>query len=152
MKTWILAMAMMMGFAMSAQPGDKRMDGNRPEKEHRAPFTAAQRAELRSKNLALKLDLNDKQQKEIQKLVLARETEREQLMAQRKANSETAKKPTPDERFAMMNKRLDAEIAMKKEVKKILTAEQFAKYEQLKDEQHEKMRKGRENFKKHNRR
>ena len=152
MKTWILTMVMLTGFAMSAQPAQRRTEGQRPEKEHREPFTAAQRAELRSKKLALKLDLNDKQQKEIQKLLLTRETEREQLMAQHKANRDTAKKPTADDRFAMMSKRLDAEIAMKKEVKKILTIEQFAKYEQLRDEQHKKMRKGPHNFKKHNRR
>jgi len=152
MKTWILAMAMMMGFAMSAQPGERNMDGGRPGKEHRDPFTPAQRAELRAKKLALELDLNDKQQKEIQKLVLASETERDQLMTQHKANREAGKKPTADEKFAMMNKRLDAEIAIKKEVKKILTADQFAKYEQLKDERHEKMKEVAQNFKNHKRR
>lgn len=152
MKTWILAMVFMAGFAMNAQPGERRMNQQRPEKEHREPFTAAQRAELRSKNLALKLDLNDKQQKEIEKLVLARETEREQLMAQHKAEIKTAKKPTADERFAMMSKRLDAEITMKKEVKKILTNEQFSKYEQLREEQHRKMEKRGGNFQKRKRR
>ena len=152
MKTWILTMVMLTGFAMSAQPAQRGMEGHRPGKEHQNPFTATQRAELRSKNLALKLDLTDKQQKEIQKLLLTRETEKEQLTAQHKADRDAAKKPTADERFAMMNKRLDAEIAMKKEVKKILTVEQFAKYEQLRDEQHKKMRKDAHNFKKHNRR
>ena len=152
MKTWILVLVFMAGFAVNAQPAQRGMDRQRPEKEHREPFTAAQRAELRSKKLALKLDLNDKQQNEIQKLLLTRETEKEQLMALHKANRDAAKKPTADDRFAMMSKRLDAEIAMKKEVKKILTVEQFAKYEQLRDEQHKKMRKGAHNFKKHNRR
>ena len=152
MKTWIVAMVMMMGFAMSAQPGERSMHGNKQVKEHREPFTAAQRAELRSKNLALKLDLTDKQQKEMQKVLLTREIEREQVMAQRKANKDAVKKVTPDERFAMMNTRLDTQIAMKKEVRKILTPEQFAKYEQLKEEQHKKMRKDPRNFKKFNRR
>ena len=152
MKTWILAMVFMAGFAMNAQPGERRMNEQRPEKEHREPFTAAQRAEIRSKKLVLKLDLTDKQQKEIQKLLLTRETEKEQLMALHKANRDAAKKLTGDERFTMMSKRLDAEIAMKKEMKKILSVEQFAKYEQLRNEQHKKMRKGPHNFKKHNRR
>jgi len=152
MKTWILAMVMMMGFAMSAQPGERGMDGQRPAKEHREPFTVAQRAELRSKNLALKLDLNDKQQKEIQKLLLTRDIEKEQLMAQHKADRAAHKKPTADERFAMMSGKLDKEIAMKKELKKILTAEQFTKYEQNRKEQHRKMEKRGENFQKRKRR
>jgi len=152
MKTWILAMAMMVGFAMNAQPLATGMNGKKPGKEHRDPFTPAQRAELRSKKLALKLDLNDKQQKEIQKLMAAREAEKEQLMANHKAEREAAKRPTADDRFSMMNKRLDAEISMKKELKKILTAEQFAKYEQLRNQQHKKMSHAPKNFKKHSRR
>lgn len=152
MKTWILAMTMMVGVAINAQPLGTGITGNKPEKEQRDPFTPAQRAELRSKKLALKLDLNDKQQKEIQQLMLVRETEKEQLMAQRKAQRETAKRPVAGDRFAMMNKRLDTEITMKKELKKILTAEQFAKYEQLRDEQHKKMERRPHNFKKHSKR
>lgn len=151
MKTWILAMAMMMGFAMNAQSGNRKMDGNRPEKEHHNPFTPAQRAELRAKKLTLALDLNDKQQKEIEKLMLAGATERQQLMTQHKADREAGKKPTQDEHFAMMNRKLDAEIATKKELRKILTAEQFAKYEQLKAKKHDFSKRGMTKFKKERR-
>jgi len=132
-------MAMMAGVTMSAQPGEKKFDGRQPGKEHRDPFTPEQRTELRVKHLTLALDLSDKQQKDVQKLFEGQQKQREQFMALHKANKDAGKKPTPDERFAMQTKMLDVQIANKRELKKILTPEQFTKFEQLKDERRDKM-------------
>ena len=67
-------------------------------------------------------------------------------MAQHKADKAAGKKPTADERFAMKSKMLDEKIAMKAEMKKILTAEQFDKWEktaeQRKAKGHRKHRTG----------
>ena len=140
MKTWILAMAMMAGVTMTAQPNEGRKFDNRaPGKEHHDPFTPEQRTELKVKHLTLALDLSDKQQREMQKLLLNQNKEREQFMALHKADKEVGKKPTADERYTMQNKRLDAQIAMQREVKKILTPEQFTKFELLKEKRHDKM-------------
>lgn len=148
MKTWILAMAMMAGVTMTAQPNNReKFDHKRPGREQRDPFTPEQRTELKVKHLTLALDLTDKQQKEMQKLFLNQNKEKEQFMALHKANKDAGKKPTVDERFAMQTKRLDAQIATQREIKKILTAEQFTKFEQLKEKEHDRMQKGRHGFK-----
>lgn len=142
MRTLILAAVMMMGVTMSAQQKDVKREPLKPE----------QRAELASKKLALELNLNEKQQKDVQKLFLEKSKKAEQAKAQRKADKEAGKKPNADERYAMMNKRLDSQIAMKAEMKKILTAEQFTKWETMKKGNHGKITKGRKNFKKAHRR
>lgn len=139
MKTWILAMAMMMGVTMSAQEHHKRHDGGRgPHKEHHEPLSPEQRAELKAKKLTLALDLTDKQQAELKKVFTSQAKEKQAAMQQHKANREAGKKLAPDERFAMQSKRLDAQITTKRELKKILTEEQFAKFEKMKHKRGEK--------------
>lgn len=153
MKTLILAMAMMMGVTMSAQPGGGRqLGGKHMEREQREQLTPEQRSELKAKHMALTLDLTDKQQKDVQKLMLIQAKERQQFMDQHKANKEAGKKPTADERFAMQTKRLDGQIAMKREMKKILTEEQFKKFEAQKVKRHERMAKHAKNIKRHDKR
>jgi len=49
---------------------------------------------------------------------------------------DSGKKPTADERFAMQSKRLDEQMATKERVKKILTPEQFEKWEKAKQKMH----------------
>ena len=151
MKTWILAAAIMMGFAMNAQPGEGNADGGKPAQEQHTPLKPAQRADLKLKKLTLDLNLNEKQQKEFSKLLLAHENEREQVLAQVLADRAAGKKLTADEKYAMESKRLDAEITTKNEAKKILTAEQFSKYEQLKERKRDNTRKDIGNFKKEGR-
>lgn len=136
MKTWILAIMMLVGLGSYAQHGKDKMN--------REPFTASQKAELQSKKMTLALDLNEKQQKDIQKLLTDKNTKAEQFKSQFKANREAGKKPTADERFAMQNKRLDEKIAFKGEMKKILNTDQYSKWEKMKKhrkENHERKHK-----------
>ena len=51
------------------------------------------------------------------------------------------KKPTSDEIYAMKNKMLDEQIANKAEMKKILTPEQYKKWEENREEGKSKMKK-----------
>jgi len=153
MKTWILAMAMMVGMAMSAQPGNRKFNDVRGYgREHRENFTPEQRTELKVKKLTLALDLSDKQQKELQKLLLNAETQKVQFMAKHKADREAGKKLTDDEKFSLKTIRLDNQIAMKREMKKILTAEQYASFEKMKDNKREKQTKEHKKFKKYSHR
>ncbi len=142
MKTWILAIVMMIGLTVTAQHRDTRHEPLKPE----------QRAELAAKKMTLALNLNEKQQKDVQKLLLDRIKKAEQLRAQRKADRETGKKLTADEKFAMKNKQLDDKIALKAEMRKVLSAEQFTKWENMKQDHHNKITKKHENFKKRQRR
>lgn len=147
MKTWILAIMMMTGVVMSAQDGERKMDRMRHSNEHHEKLTPEQRTELKSKQLTLTLGLSDKQQKEMQKLILERESKKQQFIAQHKANKEAGKRLTADERYAVKNKMLDEQIAMQREMKKILTPEQFDKFEKMKHDRHENGLKKREHSK-----
>lgn len=132
-------MAMMVGITASAQ--EKK---TRPE-----PLNNEQRTELQVKRMTLALDLNENQQKDMQKLMLERNKKREQLKNDFKANKAESKKLTADERFSMQTKMLDEKIAMKDEMKKMLTAEQFAKWETIKKDRKGKITKKGKKFKKH---
>lgn len=150
MKTWILAIAMMTGVTMTAQDGGNKTDRphhGKERMEQRAHLTPEQRTELRAKQLTLALDLNDKQQKDVQKLIQGREAKRQELVTKHKADRQAGKKPTDEERFAMKSQMLDDQIALKREMKKILTADQYAKFEKMKDGGREKGFKGERRFK-----
>jgi hypothetical protein len=142
MKTWILAMAMIMGVAANAQ--EKR--------ERREHFKPEQRAELQAKKMTLALDLNDKQQKEVEKLFVEKNKERQLAKENYKAQRKAGKKLTTDEKFAMRSRMLDDRIAMKSEMKKILTQEQLDKLSKMKKGNHHKLTKRNKNFKNPNKR
>lgn len=142
MKMWILAMAMMFGVTLSAQG----------KKERHEPLKPEQRTELQVKKMTLALDLTEKQQQDIKKVLLDRNMKKKESRAQFKAHRESGKKLTADDRFALQSKRLDDRIAMKKEMKRILTPEQFEKLQKTHKERSGKITKRKKNFKKHNRR
>ncbi|AXG72866.1 hypothetical protein DVK85_00915 [Flavobacterium arcticum] len=142
MRTWILAAVMMMGLSAIAQPGDSRREKK---------LTPEQRVELQTKKMTLELDLTEKQQKEVKQLLTKKSNDREELMEERKAKKEEGERLTSDERFAMQSTMLDEKIAMKKEMKKILTPEQFEKFEEIGEKKQEKITKRSKNLKKHDR-
>ena len=81
--------------------------------------------------MTLFLDLNESQQNKIQKINIENATQRKAMMEKRKAKKESGefKKPTDEERLAMINAKLDHKIAMKVKMKNILNDEQYAKWE-----------------------
>ncbi len=115
------------------------------ENEH---FSAEQRNQLRLKKLVLDLDLNASQQKEMALIIAEQEAKHDAMKNEHQANKAAGKKPTADERFASANKSLDDKIADKARVKKILNAEQFAKWEKIQDK-HGKNRHEKRNDDKH---
>ncbi|PZR18971.1 MAG: hypothetical protein DI539_15615 [Flavobacterium psychrophilum] len=142
MKMWILAMAMTMSVGANAQQRNERPEPLKPE----------QRAELQSKKMTLALDLNEKQQKDLKQLLIEQGKQRAEFRRQHMADRPTGKKLTGDERFAMRNKMLDDRIAMNRQMKKILSDDQFIKFEKLKMERHHNLRKNERKHKIHNRR
>lgn len=156
MKTWILAMVMMAGTAVNAQgiEAGKPHRGNhgKPVREAAAQLTPEQRIQLKAKNLTLKLDLTDKQQKDVEKLLLAHETKKQDFLNKRKTAKENGTKLTSEDRFALKSQMLDERIATKREFKKILTAEQYSKFEKLQAKRVHKMGEAHKNFRKAHRR
>lgn len=128
-------------FAQEKHQGQRRHDGNPMEK-----FTPEQRNQLMLKKMTLDLDLNTVQQKEMSKIIAEKSAKREAHLKNRKAKTE---KPTSDEIFEMKNKMLDEQIAMQARMKKILSPEQFKKWDEIKHHHREGMKKHqRQNMKK----
>lgn len=106
--------------------------GNRMGK--RADFTPEQTATLQVKKMALHLDLNAKQEKEIYNLNLKNAEERQIMRSEFQKNRQSGTPKTSEERFQQENIKLEKQIAHKAEMKKILTNEQFEKWDAMKSE------------------
>lgn len=94
-------------------------------------LSAEEVATWRTKKLTLQLDLNESQQAAVKTLMLEEAKFMESKRAEREENkaNEDSKKPTKEERYAMVNERLDRQIEMKKSMKSILNEEQYTKWE-----------------------
>jgi hypothetical protein len=131
-----IALVAIMGVSSYAQEIKERP--RRPEGNQMEKFTPEQRNQLMLKKMTLELDLNASQQKEMSKIIAEQGAKREAHMKDRKAKTA---KPTSDEIFAMKSKMLDEQIAMNGKMKKILSPEQFKKWDEMKQHHREGMRK-----------
>lgn len=101
--------------------------------EKLADYTPQEIAQLKTKRLTLALDLTPQQQAQIQPLILQQATEHKAKMEERKALKEKGdlEKPSKEQRLAMMNERLDKQIAHKAKMKQILNEEQYQRFEKI---------------------
>ena len=129
-------MFLVVGLSTYAQEG-KKQDRKGDDKERMSP---EQRNQLQLKRLTLELNLNESQQKEIGKIIAEQSDKREKMKTERMANKEKGTKPTADERFARENQKLDDQAALKAKVQKVLTPEQFKKWEDMKKDNREHMK------------
>lgn len=140
-KLLIIAIALVTLNGFAQRDGNKKMDREN-RSELRKDMTPNDMADLKSKKLTLKLDLTDKQQKEVKALFLEQAQNREKLRKERKAkNGEQKEKPSTEEFVKMQNLKLDKQIQMKRKMKSILTAEQYTEFEKMKPRKHKKERK-----------
>ena len=110
----------------------EQQKGERQERYQKfKDLTPEQVAELKTKEMTLNLDLNGAQQRDIEKIYLANAKERKAKMDAHKKRRESNndEKLSKDERYNIMNERLDKQISNKKEMKAILSKEQFEKFE-----------------------
>ena len=115
--------------------------------EKREQLSPEKQTELIIKKMTLDLDLNEKQQNAIKPILLVEAKKREARKTEREARKENEKKASKEERFAMKSKMLDNQIALKKQMKGILTADQMEKWEALKENKQEKMKHNKRNMK-----
>ena len=88
-----------------------------------------QRATLQSKKMVLALDLDTRQQQQVQSLLKKRFETREKMRAtQRESTRDSSKRLTSEERYTRMNSHLDREIAFQQEMKNILSETQFEQW------------------------
>lgn len=98
-----------------------------PKKERKQKMkdlSAEEQATLSTKKMTLALDLNEKQQAQVKEVLLAQ-------FEKRPAKPQNKEELTKEQRLEMMNARLDAQIEVKKQMKSILTKEQFEKFDKM---------------------
>ena len=106
--------------------------------EGRKDLSNEEMATLSAKRLAMQLDLNEDQEMKLKTLYMTRMDVKEEGRAEN-AEKRTEMMEKREEMKEMREKRENESEEMKTELQKILTAEQFQKWEQLQ----EKRRKGR---------
>lgn len=117
MKNAILIFLVMFSMVAVAQNNDAPQMNKR---EIRQKFTPEQRAELRSKKMALHLDLTEAQQKQVRQLLLEME---------RNNRAKAGKPVNSEEAYNKKMEILDRQVELKRELQKILSEEQYAKWE-----------------------
>ena len=130
-KLMIIAIALIsiQGFAQERNREHRKGQERGERTQIMKDLTPEEAATLQTKKMTLKLDLTEAQQKEIYAINLANAQDRKAKTAQLKKLREGNEKPSKEDRYNMMNERLDKQIAMKKKMKSILSEEQFKKFE-----------------------
>lgn len=96
-------------------------------------MNAEQQTILQVKRMTLALDLSLKQQEDIKSLLLERAQKKAAHQLAQKTKKEKGEKPTASEKFEMHSQLLDTQIEFKSKMKKILSEEQFKKWEKLRN-------------------
>lgn len=137
MKTIITIMLAMLtiGGAMAQEKGKR--DGRKGAMKD---LTIEQKAELMTKKMTLHLDLNESQQSKVKAIQMKQLKEMEAKRDARKAQKDSDEKMNSEERYSKANAKLDAQIAHKEEMKNILDAEQYEKWEKTMGKRHHKRR------------
>ena len=136
MKKLVVAFLLIVGITAMAQ--EKEM--KRPNGDKFASLTPEQKVEYQVKKMSKDLSLNDKQVKEVKALVTKEVEKRNAIKAEMKALQ-------AKQRIEMKAKIDEEYAAMSNEMRKILTSEQFTKWEKIHEERREKMKEKRENKK-----
>lgn len=129
MKKIIVTLMLLVGINAIAQ----HRDYHKERKNDRVDMTPEQVATLHTKKMTLALDLNKGQQAQVKSLHLENAKLRKSKIEAHKAKKESEEviKPTSDERFKMHEARLDHQIALQEQMKKILNDEQYKKWKNM---------------------
>jgi hypothetical protein len=125
MKKLIFTLALITSLSFTAIAQEKGAE----KREATEKLSPEQRNALILKEMTLNLDLTPSQQKEIAPIIAEQTAKREAKNNQMRAQKETKKPLTANEKFEMKNKSLDSQIEMKAKMKKILNSEQMEKWE-----------------------
>jgi len=125
MKTTItLLLSLLLVGGVFAQKKDRS-----ERREAASQLSVEQKVELQTKKMTLHLDLTQEQQNKVMVLAKKNLNEREAKKKEMMIAKAEGKKMTTDQRFEANSNRLDSQIAMKKEMKTILNADQYDKWE-----------------------
>ena len=129
MKKVILALVMLVGITTWAQEKEAI-------KSERVKLTPEQRVDLQVKRMTKDLDLNEKQISEVRALITKENEKRAAKRAEMKEKREMNARNRGEAKAFMEKERAAADA----EMKKILTPEQYAKWDKLREERKASMR------------
>ena len=111
--------------------------GNKGDKEQ---LSLEQKAEKRANHMKNSLGLSDQQTKEVKAILLAKIEKNTALRANLKSKRESSEKLSKEEKAELKKGVQDEVNATKEDFKKILTPEQYAKYEEKMNDKKEKVK------------
>lgn len=123
MRKLVVALIVLITFSTQAQ---KKMD-----------LTAEQAATLKTKEMTLRLELNEQQQKKVYAIVKERAEKRESMREEKKDR----KVMTQEQRYEAKLVRLDSQIEMQGEMKNILNEKQFDQWKESMQKREKAMKK-----------
>jgi len=118
-------------FALQVTAQDKKEDKKELRKERMERFKnikPEEMAKLQTKKMTLALDLTEAQEKKVEALNIKNAKIRKAEFKKRKTLGKSNKNISQVEKLRRANSKLDAKIATKRAMKKILTPEQYEKY------------------------
>jgi Spy/CpxP family protein refolding chaperone len=130
MKKLILVALLVVGITTFAQVKSE---------ERKEKFTPEQRVDFQVKKMTKDLNLNEKQAEQIKALITKEIQKRESKRAKMKAKREEQTKPSKEEMESRKTEMKASQDTTKAEMKKILTTDQYAKWELKQEERKEKM-------------
>lgn len=127
MKNFVIILVALFTINVSAQEREE----NRKKRQHN--YTPGQIATLKTKKMTLHLNLSEAQQKAVYGLNLKQAQKRKSKLEERKAQKHTKERRelSQEEKFELLNERLDVQIAHKKSMQSILNTAQFEKWEKV---------------------
>lgn len=99
-------------------------------------LTPEQQAVLKTKKMALDLDLTEAQQKQILEINKKWADKKEKHRAEMKALFAEGANPTDEQKFAKKNEMLDMQLAYQKELKGVLNEDQYNAWKETKKRHH----------------
>ncbi|QIE60284.1 hypothetical protein G5B37_12140 [Rasiella rasia] len=126
MKNVLMIALVLFSYTLIAQPGDRRDSEKRKEKmEKMKDWTPEEIADIKTKKLALHLDLTDAQQKKVYPIELQIAKKRQEMRLEKEKKTEKTSK----EAYERQKNLLDEKLSVKQQYKSVLTAEQYEKWE-----------------------
>ncbi|NIJ44162.1 hypothetical protein FHR24_000601 [Wenyingzhuangia heitensis] len=103
-------------------------------------FTAEQKTQLMVKKMTVALDLSEKQVTKITPIITVNVREMEKKMADRKANKESRKDLSSDEKYNLAMSHLDEQAKLNKLMKDILDKDQYVTWTRMQKKHDHKMK------------
>ena len=137
MKKVFLALAIMVSLVSFGQ-----------DREGKGKFKTEEDLQTRLKEMTATLNLNEKQQHEVKLLLTEQFEKRKTMREDMKKQKESGVKLSDEKKAEMKKQMIDEQLEMKTKMKKILTAEQMKKLEEIKKQKGGKKKKENKHFEK----